>query len=204
MDDLIQAMSIKELEEFKVTYKDNESASRILDGYIEAKKREEEKEQAKADFEKQIAKLTTKLPHPEDIYNVYLRWAEVDEPTGGTEEVEVVDVEGNKTMEMRTPTTKVYKWVVEVNKGFAVKATGNATTATTRRVKTVYRKGVDGSLVQVHPDTPITTWTEWREYLNSHPDLLTKNGDGKPILVIGTSASGLVDLKTAGFIGITA
>ena len=104
--------------------------------------RQEAQAKAKADFEKTIGKLINKLPHPEDVHNVYLRWSEVDEAIPDSElvEVEVTNAEGIKSMEMRQPMVKVMQWVVELNKGFTVGKGASATPTTTKRAVTVNKR----------------------------------------------------------------
>ncbi len=143
MDELIQAMSIAELETFKSQYPDNESIQKVVDGYIEVKVRQEVQDKARADFAKAIGKLADKLPHPEDIHNVYLRWSKGEEPVPGSEpvEVEVMDGEGNTTMEARQPTQEVWGWEVELNKGFQVNRTSTTPTANKRAITLNKRNG---------------------------------------------------------------
>lgn len=147
MDELIQAMSIKELERFKITYKDNGSIIKIIDGYIETKKREAVAIETKASFIQGIDNLIVGLPHPDDVSNVYMAWREVEVPQGKPEEIEVM-VNGNKVREMRQPITKVSKWVVELNKAFQITKGITSTTITPKRAVTVKRRNGD-SLVPV-------------------------------------------------------
>ena len=137
MDELIRAMTIPELENFKTTYKDNDSVTKIIDGYIEVKGREVAQAKAKADFEKAVGKLVSKLPHPDDVHNVHMRWVEVEEVIPGSELEEVI-IDG--VPEMRQPMGMVSKWVVELNKGFTV-ARGGGTTS--KRAVTVYKQNHD-------------------------------------------------------------
>ena len=140
MDELIQAMSIPELEKFKASYPTNESIQKIVDGYIAVRHQEEAKIKAKAEFEATIAKLVGKLPHPDDVYNVYLAWREVEiEDTSQAPEEVVV----NGTKELRHPKTKVAKWVVELNKGFQV-SKGSTTTLTGSTKRAITVKKVQG------------------------------------------------------------
>lgn len=142
MDELIQAMSIAELETFKTQYHDNESITKIIDGYIEVKVRQVAQEKAKADFAKAIGKLADKLPHPDDIHNVYMAWREVDEPVPGSEpeEVEIDIGDGSKSIETRQPMQKVAKWVVELNKGFQVGRTTSGTPTASKRAITLHKR----------------------------------------------------------------
>ena len=159
MDALIQAMSIPELEKFKEQYKTNESIVKIVDGYIETKVREEAQAKAKADFAKAIEKLIGKLPHPDDVHNVYLRWAEI-EVEDTSVEPEMVDVviapaevdkdgsiltEAITESQPRYPTTKQWMWVVELNKGFQV-SKGTPQPATSKRAISVHKR--DGLTLQ--------------------------------------------------------
>jgi len=136
MDELIQAMSIAELGTFKEQYKDNESIITIIDGYLEVKVKQEAQEKAKADFTKVIAKMVNKLPHPEDIHNIHMRWAEV-EVEDTTAEAEEVEIDGVK--ELRYPKHTEHQWIVELNKGFTVgKASGQPTAS--KRAITVHKR----------------------------------------------------------------
>ena len=139
MDELIQAMSIPELEDFKEHYKNSESVTKIIDGYIEVKTRQEAQAKAKADFEKAIGKLLGKLPHPEDVHNIYMRWAKHDEPIPDSEAVEVM-VDGKP--EMRQPMQEVWGWEVETNKGFSVGRTTrpDGTAIASKRAITVNKR----------------------------------------------------------------
>ena len=143
MDELIQAMSIAELETFKTTYKENDSIVKIIEGYIEVKTRQEAQEKAKADFAKAIGKLVDKLPHPDDVHNVYLRWAEVEVPIPNSELVElsedVCKANGLEVGTKRQPTHKVYQWQVELNKGFTVGKSA-ATPTTSKRAITLHKR----------------------------------------------------------------
>jgi len=146
MDELLQAMSISDLETFKANYKANESIQKIVDGYIQVKKQELAAIKAKEDFGKAIVKLVDKLPHPADIANVYLAWREVEEDdTTKPEQVELVAPDGTKSTETRFPKVKVAKWVVELNKAMNVKASasgGTTQASSTKRAITV--KKIDG------------------------------------------------------------
>lgn len=159
MDALIQAMSIPELETFKKQYSDNESIVKIVDGYIEVKVREDAQAKAKADFTKAIEKLVNKLPHPEDVHNVYLRWAEleVEDRSQEPEMVEVVvtpaevDKDGAIVVDAitepqpRYPMVKTWAWVVELNKGFQI-ARGVGQPTTSKRAISVHKR--EGSTLQ--------------------------------------------------------
>ncbi len=136
MDELIQAMSIAELTNFKATYKENESITKIIEGYIEVKTRQEAQAKAQADFAKAIAKLADKLSHPEDIHNVYLAWAKGEEPIPDSEPEEVM-VDGEPTM--RQPMQEVWGWHVEVNKGFQV-TRGTSTPVASKRSITLNKR----------------------------------------------------------------
>ena len=137
-DELFKLFATGDLEELKVKYASNPSAVTLIDGILLARAKEEVQAKAKADFVRAIDKLVAKLPHPEDIMNVYLAWREVEMPVGEPEEVKLP----NGTVEMRTPVQKLSKWVVEVNKGFVVKAgaTTTGTTKTSKRAITVYKR----------------------------------------------------------------
>lgn len=135
-NDFINAMSEGDIREQLEKYKDNPSVVTLLNGVLEARIREVAQAKAKADFEKGISKLFSKLPHPEDVHNVYVRWAEVDEPTGEPEEEVMIDGKP----EMRQPTTKVSKWVVQVNKSVVVSRGGSGVVTASKRAITVMKR----------------------------------------------------------------
>lgn len=133
MDNLINAMSNEKLEALKVEYSDQPSVATLIDGILETRAKAEEQAKAKLDFVKTIDKLVAKLPHPDDVHNVYLHWGEVEVEVGEPEAVEVTDDEGNKTTELRIPKVKEFQWIVEVNHatkggGTTTKADGNGKT----------------------------------------------------------------------------
>lgn len=157
-DELINAMSNEDLKALKTKYPKNQSIVTLIDGILGARANQEAEAKAKAKFTNGIAKLFDKLPHPSDVHNVYIRWSEVEveDTSEDPEEVDIVlepainNGEGKITTpavmgkEMRLPLTKVFKWVVEVNKGFEPKAAnGNATAS--KRAITLYRHNTEGA-----------------------------------------------------------
>ena len=142
-EELLNAMSDEDIEKAKVQYADNASVILLLDGILETRAKVAVEAKAKADFERGITKLFSKLPHPEDVHNVYVRWGEVDVPAGEPEEVEVVNGDGTKTTEMRQPSVKQYQWVVQVNKSVVVNRgeSGKANTTSKRAIKVFKRNG---------------------------------------------------------------
>uniref|UniRef100_A0A6M3KKN8 Uncharacterized protein n=1 Tax=viral metagenome TaxID=1070528 RepID=A0A6M3KKN8_9ZZZZ len=143
-------MSIEELTAFKEMYKTNEAIVKIMEGYIEGKRREEAQAKAKADFTQSIADMVSTLVHPDGIHNVYLAWREVEiQDTDSPEEVEVIKVDeaGNpvlsekgkpvKVKETRYPMTKVWKWIPELNKGFQAGKAGTTTVTKTTNKRAV-------------------------------------------------------------------
>ena len=160
-------MSVKELEKFKTTYKSNEAVVKVIDGYLEARHKEELRVQAKAKFVEDIEALSTTLPHPEDVANVYLAWREVDIPTDEPElEVVIVDplavldkdgkiaTQAVTHKEMRQPTTRGYKWVVELNKGFSTRSTGTPTATTTTNKRAITVKRINGDRLELVGNFP--------------------------------------------------
>ena len=132
MEELIKAMSNEDLATLGAKYKDNPSVTSLIDGILVARKREEAEAKAKARFTLDISKLFAKLPHPEDVHNVYAAWREVEMPIEGSKPERLADEVciANKLElgTMRQPTTKQMCWVVETNKGFqAGKASGSTT-----------------------------------------------------------------------------
>lgn len=152
MDELIKAMSNKDLTELKGKYSNNPSVVTLIDGILETRGKEAQQVKARQKFTDGIGKLFATLPHPDDIANVYASWQEVDVESGEAEEVEVVDVlavtdkDGKITTpavmktESRIPTVKVHQWVVEVNKGFRVASGGGSTPTTSKRAITVFKR----------------------------------------------------------------
>lgn len=193
MEELIRAMSITELQVFKKTYIANPAIVKIIDGYIEVKTKEEAQAKAKAEFGKAIEKLIAKLPHPEDVTNVYLAWREVEEvdTTKPAVEVEVVKVVGQPAVkEMRQPTIKSIKWVVEVNKGFQVSKSGTSTTpATSKRAITVFKRdGTQLTLVGHFPSgSKACSYLKLDEGVSSAPLTLRNNGYVVEAMETGTT-----------------
>ena len=161
MPTIYEAMTIAQIEAQKELYPDNESIIKILDGYIIIKAQEQAQVKAKEDFGKTITKLIAKLPHPEDVHNVYLAWkeVEVEDTTQDAEEVSIKLEEprnitndegdaitlpiGTEVKELRYPKTKVSMWVVELNKGFQVgRSTGSTASTATKRAITL--KKIEG------------------------------------------------------------
>ena len=155
---VFEKMSTKELETFKLTYKDNPSVVAIVDVALIQRKAEEVAAAVKAKFADGIAKLVGKLPHPEDVYNIYMAWREVEEqdttkPASEvtiTDSSPILDKDGKITtpavshVEKRHPSIRVSKWVVELNKGFSVqKSSGTTTTpGTSKRAILVSKRNV--------------------------------------------------------------
>ena len=135
MDALIEAMSDKDLLGMKTKHAGNDTVTALIDGIIAERKAKVEQAEAQARFEDGISKLFADLPHPESIANIYVRWAEADVPDGAPEQVTV----DGKT-EMRQPTKKLFKWVVETNKGFKSITGSGVTTAPRKRGITVSKR----------------------------------------------------------------
>jgi len=143
MEELIQVMSNEDLAGLKDKYADNTSVVLLIDGILETRGREQAQAKAKAQFTNGIAKVFAKLPHPEDISNIYVHWGEVDIPAGEPEELseDVCKATGLEIGTMRTPSHKEFQWIVEVNKGIVIKrADGNGTATTGKRAITVYKR----------------------------------------------------------------
>ena len=151
MDELIQAMSIPELHDFKARYPDNGSLLTIIDGHIKIKTREEVQGKAREAFGKAIGKLVDKLPHPDDVHNVFLRWVEVEveDTSQEPEEVTIHEVDGIEAhVETRYPRSKVWQWEAEFNKGFQVGKATNSQPSSNKRAITLYkRNGLQNELV---------------------------------------------------------
>lgn len=152
MDELIKAMSDKDLAELKKKYANNPSVVTLIDGILETRSKEASQVKARQKFTDGIGKTFATLPHPDDIANVYASWREVEVEQGEPEEVEVVvtpavmDKDGKITTpavtspEMRTPTVLVWQWVVEVNKGFKVASGASGEAKTSKRAITVFKR----------------------------------------------------------------
>lgn len=141
MDELIKAMSDQELLELKAKHEGNASLGTMIDGIIEVRQHDAIQAKLLDDFAKGIQKTFAKLAHPENIYNVYVRWAEVDVEKGEAEEVEVTDDKGVTTKVMRIPTVKEYQWVIEVNHAIRQSAgSGADAPKTSKRAITVFKR----------------------------------------------------------------
>ena len=137
MDELIKAMSNEDLQALKAKYADNESIAKLIDGILEARRKEEAQVKARATHNKRVNDFYAKLGEPpEGTHNHYARWAQVDELTGEPE-VEVM-IDGKPVM--RQPTAKVWKWVLEVNKAFQVGRAGTTTTKIAKRSISVAKR----------------------------------------------------------------
>jgi len=126
MDELIQAMSVPELRQFKTQFKDKPSIGTIIDGYIATKEKAEAEAKAAEAYDAKVAKLAN-LPAPPPGYPLYvhLQWEEVEteDTSQAPEEVEVVaepavtDKDGNiitpavMATEQRYPKVKQFQWV---------------------------------------------------------------------------------------------
>lgn len=136
----IEAMDEEAIKGQLEKYKDNPSVVTLLNGVLEARIREEAERKAEVDFERAIGKIVAKLPHPEKVHNIYIRWGEVEVPTGEPDEEVVIDGEP----EMRTPTRKEYQWVVQVNKAVSIGrgASGNGSKVSKRAIMVMKRNGL--------------------------------------------------------------
>jgi hypothetical protein len=156
-NNILGAMTRKELEKAKVTFKTNESVVKMIDGALATMDKQEAEAQAKASFITSIEALSVNLPHPSDIANVYLAWREGDVLDGEPVETEVTQPDGSKVKEMRQASHKVTKWWVEVNKGFSVSrstsgdGTGKQATTTKRAITVYKRDGLTNTLVGNFP-----------------------------------------------------
>jgi len=181
MNELLEAMSIAELKRFKSQYKNNEAVCKIVDGYIEARLKEEQANKAKDTLKTSLLDTLSKLDKPDDLYNIYLRFAEVEEVDEDAEavEVEIVDDDGNKHTELRKPTRKVKQWVVEFNKAFTVISKSSGGSNGSKRAISVYKHHTDKAdeLIGHFP-----TGSDACKYLgikvggNSAPRLLRESG----------------------------
>lgn len=222
MDELIQAMSIPELKQFAKQFEGNESIQAIVNGAIETKKQEESRAKLVKQFEAKVESLSSLPEPPPGVHNIYMSYQSVTEEVDDTdkpqEEVDIIttpaiqDKDGNITKpavhdkQMRYPkkTVTVSKWVVETNKAMTVTKGSGSSREPSRKVKKMYRKESDGSLTAIESPEPIRTWSDWVDYLNEHTALLHTDETGKAIPINKTTASKLVDLKTAGFMGVEA
>lgn len=142
MDELILAMSNEDLATLKAKYSDNEAVTKLIEGILETREKAEAEARAKVEFEKGITKLFAKLPHPEDVHNVYVRWGEVEveDTSVEGEAIEVINPDTQEvTTEMRYPKHTEYQWIVQVNKATKVMA-GSGEAKTSKRGITVYKR----------------------------------------------------------------
>ena len=126
--DMFRSLSDAQLAEAKVKYSSLPSVMQLLEGIEMVREGERAKasealedlvktEADKAEFEVQLANLVNLPEPPEGVYNVVCRWAlvEVEDLEHG-EEIEVVDENGEKATEFRSPKISARRWIVEVNK----------------------------------------------------------------------------------------
>lgn len=150
MENLIKGMSLEDLQLARKTYGEKyPDLIKDIDTEIANRKALAKAEEVKAKFvgmiESIFANPKKPLPHPEDIANIYVRWAEVEEETGEAEvEVEIADDKGVKSKVMRKPMRKVFKWVVEVNKAFNPVKTTNTTFGNGTRKRAISVKHIEG------------------------------------------------------------
>lgn len=160
MDELIQAMSNSDLEDMKAKFSDNASVVKLIDGILEGRVKAQAEADAKLKFEAGVAKFFNGTnskgkpycPHPEDIHNIYVRWAlvEVEDTSGDGEEVTVIitpavvkegEIVTDAVTEVQTryPKMEVWQWVVEVN--HKVKAdSGSDAPKSSKRAITVFKR----------------------------------------------------------------
>lgn len=153
MEELINAMSDEDLAGLKAKYSDNPSVVTLIDGILATRAKTAEQAVAMASFTKGIAKTFAKLPHPDNIHNVYARWAEV-EVEDTTQEPEMVDITTKQAVtdkdgnvlepaviepQPRYPTHKEWGWVVEVNHAIRAVSTSDTPKASKRAI-TVYKR----------------------------------------------------------------
>lgn len=150
---LVGAMSDSKLAELKEEHKDNPSVVASIDEVLELRAKQAEQAQAKVEFERQIQKLVAKLPHPEDINNIFLHWGEVDVKDGepidfaiiGEGQVKLAsdltedELAQNYPIEARTPSHKEYQWIVDVN--HVTKVSGGGGNIPKRAISVYKRNG---------------------------------------------------------------
>ena len=175
-DELINAMTNEDLQAMKEKNGGNVSVATLIDGILEARGKAEVETKAKLEFEKGITKVFAKLPHPEDVHNVYVRWGEVDVEDGEpvsmafkdgivfkpASELTEEELSLELTYEERTPSHKEYQWVVQVNKSVNIgsSASGKASTANKREV-VIYKHNAGGA------DEEMGTFKDYTEFIKS-------------------------------------
>lgn len=142
MEELINVMSDEELVALKDKFANNLSIATLIEGILATRAKDTEQAKAKTDFGRGITKLFAKLPHPDDIHNVYARWGEVEVVDSEPEEIEV-----NGEMVMRSPSHKEFQWIVSVNHATQVRqgATSTNEVKANKRAVTVFRHNPDGA-----------------------------------------------------------
>jgi hypothetical protein len=140
-NDVTKTMSLDDLKKLQEQFPNNESLQTLVSNALSLREREAEQAAAKEKFTKEIDKLIAKLPHPEDVSNIYIRWAEVEEEdtTQDAQEVEITAEDGTKHTEVRYPVVKGFKWVVSLNKAFTVSSSGNNQPQVSKRAISVYK-----------------------------------------------------------------
>lgn len=141
-NDLINAMSDKQLADFKVMYKDNPKVIALIDSILEGRKQEAIKAKVKSDFEAKIANLAKLPPPPDGIYNIYMVYGDVDD-TSKPEVVKLTDAKtGVVTEETRYP--KIKAWTIATNHADQIRRGTGSNAAngdtTSKRAITVYKR----------------------------------------------------------------
>jgi hypothetical protein len=167
MQAIVGALSLEQLNTLKAQSAGNISLVTLIDGVLEARKAEQANIKLEEIFKAKLVKLASLPQPPSTIHNVYLAWAQVEEPTGEPDVmVDVVKTpavykandKGEQVLvtasvmakEARTPKHLIWKWIVETNKGFMPSKTdksSNQASVTTKRAITVKR--VTGTTVEI-------------------------------------------------------
>lgn len=172
---LVSTMSDSDLKAWKDKNKDNKSVQDVIDGILKTREYEATQATMKAEFEAKVSELFTELPHPDGIYNVYAGWKEVEVNVGepkivyftsdghvpyippGNMKPETLQAKisgGEIIPEERYEKSKVWQWVVEVNKAHNIKSGASGKTTTRKNAITVRRL--------VSDDKPLETVGNYR------------------------------------------
>lgn len=201
MDELIKAMSDEELEEFRVKHPDlTDQVETILQARIEVV------EAVKATESRDELAIETANRILGNLPEYTPEWR-LDEATRAIS-ITTVEVDDTRYPEATVGEGLRYPQMLvrQVSIGTAVTMVKEKSAPTTRKrkVKDVYRLGsVPLELLLDGQEHGYYTWNQIIISINeNHRELLRVNDSGNPESIIETTASGVQDLRTAGFLGV--
>lgn len=138
-NELIAAMTDKQLLGYKAQFKGNAKVEAYIDDILAGRVKVAEEAKVKAEFEAKIKGLANLPTPPAGILNVHLAWKQADDLTA---KPEIVKLEG-KADEARYP--KVWQWVVSTNHAEQVARGAGGTTSNGVRKLAIHVDKRDGT-----------------------------------------------------------